>query len=208
MSVWQGIGKIYKNKNFRVCPETGDVTRRKTPIHLYQKRTLEDRRRSETPLPRELHSQSFVVKVIDLLASLPLWTVVLLSTSFVAAVAGGAYGAYLHPAWRRQRQVKRACRVAFPDGKYTLVRFHLSPNAPSGLDLFSGVWSGRSAPRRYFTYRIETEQSPDLSGLSRSEQDLVRHYMNRPNVPPHYGREVLVGAEGRPPPQRSPEAAA
>lgn len=98
------------------------------------------------------------------------------------------YQYYLHPAWRRQRRIIRACKKAFDEGDYRLVRKRLHPNGPSGTDLLSP-----SISRRYFTYQIETtDEEPDLSGLTREEVKLVRHYLDRIEKSPHYGETVLL----------------
>lgn len=113
-----------------------------------------------------------------------------------AFVLGGAayllYQYYLHPAWRRQRRIVRACRKAFEGNDYRLVRIHLGPDGPSGTDLFSSSPSGSSISRRYFTYRIEADEDPDFSSLTRKEANLVRHYINRTERSPHYGETVLL----------------
>lgn len=114
--------------------------------------------------------------------------VVALSVAFaLCAIALVVYSTYLHPAWRRQRRVRRACRQAFGDSDYTLVCVRLHPRGPSGLDLFEATGFGRPTPDRYFTYRIETKQTPALSKLSASDRRIVRRYLNRSHVPPHYG---------------------
>jgi len=121
-----------------------------------------------------------------------------LSWLITAAVGLGAatyflYQYYLHPAWRRQRRIRRACKNAFDEGDYRLVRIRLHPNGPSGTDLLSLSPSSSSISRRYFTYRIEAaDEEPDLSGLPREEVKLIRHYLNRIEKSPHYGETVLL----------------
>jgi len=113
-----------------------------------------------------------------------------------ALVLGGAthllYQYYLHPAWRRQRRIVRACKKAFEGNGYRLVRIRLSPNGPSGTDLLSSSPSGSSISRRYFTYKIEADEAPDLSALTRQNAGLIRHYINRTEKSPHYGETVLL----------------
>lgn len=102
------------------------------------------------------------------------------------------YEHYLHPAWRRQRRITQACKKAFNEKDYRLVRIRLTPNGPSGMDLFSSSPSGSSISRRYFTYRIENPgEDPDFSGLNRKEINLIRHYLDRSEKSPHYGETVL-----------------
>ena len=110
--------------------------------------------------------------------------------ALLAPAAYMLYGSYLHPAWQRDRRVRGACTKAFDDGAYRLVRFRLQPEGPSGADLLSAL-PGRPGPTRYFTYRVEAEQDPDVSGLRREEARLVRHYRGRSVTSPHYGKEVL-----------------
>ncbi len=127
---------------------------------------------------------------------------------FFPWIAGGAvvlsaaayllYKHFLHPSWRRERRVRRVCDKAFADGDYRLVRLRLQVEAPSGTDLFRSLLPGSSESTRYFTYRIETDADPDLSGLSHSERSLLRHYLNRPAASPHHGREVLRPASNSP----------
>lgn len=113
---------------------------------------------------------------------------------FILALA--VYGAYLHPAWRRQRRVCRACRQAFPEGNYTLLRIHLTTRSPSGLDAFAIGPFREMVPSRYFTYRIESDASPELSGLSPSDRERVRRYLHRDQVPPNHGRVSLDDCPG------------
>jgi len=103
----------------------------------------------------------------------------------------GLYGAYLHPAWRKERRIRRACEKAFGESGYRLVRLRLHVGDPSGADLFPAGLAGSSEPPRYFTYCIEAEQDPDFAGMSQKEIGLVRHYLDRPLSAPHHGREVL-----------------
>lgn len=117
----------------------------------------------------------------------------------IVAVAGlGAathllYRYYLHPAWRRQRRIIRACKNAFDEDGFRLVRIRLHPKDPSGTDLLSFSPSNSSISRRYFTYRIETtDEEPDLSDLTREEAKLIRHYLDRIEKSPHYGETVLL----------------
>lgn len=116
--------------------------------------------------------------------------VYLAPAALLALGAHVLYGAYLHPAWRRERRVRQACAKAFEED-YRLVRIHLQPDAPSGTDLWPTLPVGRSDPTRYFTYRIETDTEPDESRLSREERQLVRHYMRRSSSVPHHGKDVL-----------------
>lgn len=111
-----------------------------------------------------------------------------------AAICVGAYvlyERYLHPAWRRQRRLVRACEKAFDETDYRLVRIRLHPKGPSGMDLFSSSPTGTSISRRYFTYTIEADDDPDVSGLRRKELGLLRHYLNRTEKSPHYGKTEL-----------------
>jgi hypothetical protein len=122
----------------------------------------------------------------------------LFSWAVVTTVGLGAatcllYQFYLHPAWRRQRKIMKACRSAFGAENYRLVRIRLHPSGPSGMDLFSFSHFGSSVSKRYFTYRIETtDADPDLSGLSSEEAKLVQHYLDRIEKSPHYGKTVLL----------------
>ena len=103
----------------------------------------------------------------------------------------------LHPARRRERRVVHACRKAFGDEDYELIRFRLKPGEPSFTDMFLGLPSLPEVPR-YFTYKVNcVEQEPDYSGMSRGEIGLVRRYLRRSADVPHYGREVLH-PEGNP----------
>jgi len=111
-----------------------------------------------------------------------------------ALITYASYGFYLHPAWRRDRRVKRACAKAFDADAYRLVRLRLRHEAPSGADLQFLV-PGRSGPPRYFTYRIEAEDAPDLSGMRREKARLVRHYLDRAATSPHHGTEVVHAGE-------------
>lgn len=101
------------------------------------------------------------------------------------------YKYYLHPAWRTERRVLRACAQAFAPGTYRLIRLRLKPSDPSGADLLSVLPGVPQAPR-YFTYNIECPQDaePDYSGMSETDIGLIRHYRTRGAVP-HYGRTVL-----------------
>lgn len=111
------------------------------------------------------------------------------------------YERYLHPAWRRQRRVRRACAKAFDEGEYQLECFRVSLGDPSAGDLFSISPFGSDGPsryftykiRRYFTYKIRTVQGaePDFSGMDSEEIRLVRHYLHRTLDVPHHGKEVL-----------------
>jgi len=103
----------------------------------------------------------------------------------------GLYGAYLHPAWRKERRIRRACEKAFGESGYRLVRLRLHVAEPSGADLFSTGLLGSAERPRYFTYRIEADEAPDFAGMSQSEIGLVRHYLDRTLSAPHHGREVL-----------------
>lgn len=103
------------------------------------------------------------------------------------------YEWYLHPAWRKERRVIRACEKAFDEGTYQLERLHTSFEEPSGADLLSPTIFGVGEPPRYFTYKIKVAEraEPDFSGMSRKEIGLVRRYLrHRPDVP-HYGKKVL-----------------
>ena len=102
------------------------------------------------------------------------------------------YEHYLHPSWRKERRVLRACEQAFETGTYLLIRLRLNPDAPSGADLLS-LLPGSSKSPRYFTYNIECRQDaePDYSGMSETDIGLIRHYLNRGADVPHYGRTVL-----------------
>lgn len=116
-------------------------------------------------------------------------------------LAYGAYGLYMHPAWRRQRRIQRACAEAFREMPYTLVRFRIRGHAPSGKDLLPNLASYlasllqvsvKDAGGRYFTYSIESESEPDISRLSRKQRRLLRRYMYRNSVPLHHGKEVIA----------------
>lgn len=103
------------------------------------------------------------------------------------------YERYLHPAWRRQRRIRRACAKAFDEGDYQLVRFRVSLDEPSAGDLFSISPFGSDEPSRYYTYKIRTVEGaePDFSGMDAHEIGLVRHYLHRTADVPHHGRQVL-----------------
>lgn len=115
----------------------------------------------------------------------------LVATGTLLVLAFAVYGAYLHPAWRRQRRVCRACQKAFPEGNYTLLRIRLSLHSPSGLDALAVGPFRNTVPSRYFTYRIESDASPELSSLSGVDRRRVRRYLHRAQVPLHYGRVPL-----------------
>lgn len=103
------------------------------------------------------------------------------------------YERYLHPAWRKERLVKRACEKAFEEETYVLVRLRADPGRPSIRDLFPRPLGLPEVPR-YFTYYVETveEDEPDFSGMSRREIRLVRRYLHRNlRQVTHYGRKVL-----------------
>ena len=110
------------------------------------------------------------------------------------------YQYVLHPTWRRQRRVVRACKKAFDENGYRLVRIRLNPSGPSGTDLLSFSPPGSSISRRYFTYRIEaTDEDPTFSALDEKETQLVRHYLNRTEKSPYYGETVLYPDRGNAP---------
>lgn len=121
----------------------------------------------------------------------PLWIVA--ASVLLAFGVWVLYERYLHPAWRRQRRVVRACERAFEEGDYKLERFRVSLDDPSIEDLFSVSPFGSEAPSRYFTYKIWTIEGaePDFSGMSPRDIGLVRHYLRRNVDVPHHGKEVL-----------------
>ena len=123
--------------------------------------------------------------------SVPLWAIVL--GTVLPLAAWFLYEYYLHPAWRKQRRVIRACEMAFTEGGYRLMRLRVSPGEPSVVDLFPSLPFNSDSPPRYFTYKIETlgETEPDFSGMRKEEISLVRHYLHRTVDVPHYGKEVL-----------------
>lgn len=105
-------------------------------------------------------------------------------------LAWAVYERYLHPAWRRQRRVSRACQDAFGEKKYRLERLRLTGKRPTASDLLSPVRSG--GRQRYFTYSIESSEEPDYSGLSGEEIRLLKHYLDRdPTEVVHYGKKIL-----------------
>lgn len=116
----------------------------------------------------------------------------IVGTALIAAV-GALYKHYLHPAWRRERRVLRACKKAFAEGEYRLTRIRTLPQEPSVLDIAPQPFGPPDIPR-YFTYNIETieDVEPDVSDLSRREIGLVRRYLRRsPGPRIHHGKKVL-----------------
>lgn len=107
------------------------------------------------------------------------------------------YEQYLHPSWRKERRVIRACENAFDPEDYRLERLHIIPSAPSFTDLFPAQPFRSKSSSRHFTYRIETvgEAEPDFSGMSREEVRLVRRYLHHGADVPHYGKNVLHSPE-------------
>jgi len=121
--------------------------------------------------------------------------------AFLVAFGGGLlYEWYLHPAWRKQRRVRRACAEAFDEGDYQLERLRVSTDDPSAGDVFSSFPFGTDESTRYFTYKIRAVNGaePDFSGMDPEEIGLVRHYLRRTANVPHHGKEVLH------PPSESP----
>ena len=107
----------------------------------------------------------------------------------------------LHPSWRRQRRVIRACEKAFEEGEYRLVRIRLRSGEPSLGDFLPGPNGGWEVPR-YFTYDLEAEADPDFSGASSAERRLVRRYLRRnADHVHHYGRKPLRPRPSSPPRQ-------
>jgi len=132
---------------------------------------------------------------------IPLWTVAC-GALLLLGIGWFLYEQYLHPAWRKQRRVMRACEKAFEAGEYRLERIRITLQEPTIGDLWpSGVFRSKS-PSRYFTYRIEPveEAEPDFSGMSRDEVGLVRRYLRRSADVPHHGKTVLHTTD----PERSP----
>ena len=116
----------------------------------------------------------------------------------VALGAWLLYKNYLHPSWRKQRRVLRACEEAFEEGDYRLECLHMSPGDPSIMDLFPSVpFFGPESSPRYFTYKIRIlgTAEPDFSGMSRRDIQLVRRYVRRTVEVPHHGKTVLHPAE-------------
>lgn len=98
---------------------------------------------------------------------------------------------YLHPAWRKERRVIRACERVFDEGGYKLVRVRISAGEPSIADFFPESHRLLETPR-YFTYDIETEAEADFSGADRAERRIVRRYLRRnADHVRHHGRETL-----------------
>lgn len=97
----------------------------------------------------------------------------------------------LHPAWRKERRVLRACEQVFDEDEYRPVRIRVRVGEPSLADVLpqpSALWG---IPR-YFTYDIEAEAAPDFSEASPSQRHLVRRYMQRnASHVHHHGREPL-----------------
>lgn len=119
---------------------------------------------------------------------------------------------YLHPAWRKQRRVIRACENVFDEGEYRLVRIRISSGSPSITD-FVPRPDGLLETPRYFTYNIETKEEPDLSGAGRAEKRIVRRYLRRnADHVRHHGRETLRPKQPSrsptpsPPPERTTDA--
>lgn len=112
----------------------------------------------------------------------------------LALVGWVLYEHYLHPAWRKQRRVVRACEKAFDDeNAYQLQRLRTSVGRPSGADLLSAMSFNSEEPPRYFTYILKTAEGeePDFLGMSRQEISLVRRYLRRSAHIPHHGKEIL-----------------
>lgn len=106
---------------------------------------------------------------------------------------GILYEYALHPAWRKERRVVRACEEAFKEGQYRLTRLRTTPENPSVLDIVPRPFGLPDVPH-YFTYNIETveDEEPDFSGMSRQDIRLVRRYLRRsPGALVHHGKEVL-----------------
>lgn len=113
--------------------------------------------------------------------------------ALVGLVGWYLYVQHLHPAWRKERRVIRACQQAFDDESYTLIRLQAAAGTPSIGDLFFQL-SGSSDASRYFTYRVETDEGekPDFTGMSRQDVGRVRRYLRRSEREvAHHGRRVL-----------------
>lgn len=103
------------------------------------------------------------------------------------------YERYLHPAWRRERRVLRACQKAFRNQRYQLIRVRSLPSEPSGRDLFPPP-IGPSKTPKYFTYQIRAPEDadPDFSDMTQKEKKLVQHYLRRRLTGAlHHGKDVL-----------------
>lgn len=100
------------------------------------------------------------------------------------------YERFMHPAWRTERRLIRACEKAFEEDDYRLIRLRITPGTPSTKDVMPRPIGPPEMPR-YFTYTIEAKD-PDFSGMSRSEVGLVRRYLHRhTGGVPHHGRTVI-----------------
>lgn len=136
--------------------------------------------------------------MLSILFSKVLW----LGVGGVALVGGVwwiLYERYFHPAWRKNRRLIRACRKAFKDGTYELVRIRRAPHGhgPSGADFYPPPLGPAEIPG-YFTYRIDIgeEAEPDFSEVSRRERRLIRRYLHRDlRGVVHHGKEVLRARE-------------
>lgn len=116
----------------------------------------------------------------------------------LGAITYVLYGSLLHPAWRRERRLRRACEKAFGETGYRLVRLRLRVDDPSGADLFAALPFSSSEVPRYFTYCIEAERDPSVSGMRRHEIGIVQHYLDRTVSSPHHGREVIHSGPSAP----------
>lgn len=122
--------------------------------------------------------------------SLAIWIII---GAVLVAPIGVLYKRYLHPAWRKQRQLFRACEDAFGGGGYRLTRIRTMPEEPSVWDIIPRPFGLADTPR-YFTYNIEPlgNREPDFSGMSRREIRLVQHYLKRSHsTMVHHGKQVL-----------------
>lgn len=132
--------------------------------------------------------------MLSILFSKTLW----LGIGVVALIVGTwwvFYERYLHPAWRKERRLIRACTKAFEDGTYEFVRVRRVPHGhgPSGADFYPPP-IGRSETTDYFTYQINVgeEIEPDFSEATRKERRLIRRYLHRDlRGETHYGKNVL-----------------
>ncbi len=119
--------------------------------------------------------------------------VVWLLGGVLVILLGAVYERYLHPAWRRERRVLRACEEAFKEGGYRLTRIQTAPTQPSVFDLAAQLFTRGGRPR-YFTYDLQPlgDHEPKLSKLQGREEALVRRYLQRnPHTMVHHGKTVL-----------------
>ena len=131
----------------------------------------------------------------------PLWAVAC-AALVLLGIGWILYEQYMHPAWRKQRRVRRACEKAFEADEDRLERLRTTLQEPTIGDFWPSGLFGSNSPSRYFTYRIETvdEAEPDFTGMSRDEVGLVRRYLRRGADVLHHGKTVLHTTD----PERSP----